>query len=401
MDNNGHFSGLASSAVPSAPPVSLCMIVKNEERNLPACLATVRDLVSETIVVDTGSSDRTREEARRLGARVFDFPWIDSFAAARNESLRHARCPWIFWMDADDRLDETNRERLRALFATLGDLGDENAAYSMKCVCVTQHGQITVVDHVRLFRNHPRLRWTYRVHEQTLPAIRRLGHELRWSEVEIQHTGYQDRALRRRKLERDLRLLRLEDMEEPDHPFTLFNMGSIAQELGRTAEAVGLYRRCLARSHPADSIVRKVYALLAQSLRHLGLAAEAGAVCREGRRYYPDDAEILFHDALNRMEGEDLTGAEECLVRLLEGNEGAHFASTDTGVRGHKGRYHLATVYRRQGREEEAEGQLRRAVEECPGFTPAWEALAEICKAQGRGTDLENVTRQMVLVKER
>jgi len=234
-----------------------------------------------------------------------------------------------------------------------------------------------------------------------LPAIRRLGHELRWSDVAIHHTGYQDRALRRRKLERDLRLLQIENMEQPDHPFTLFNMGSIAQELGRTAEAVGLYRRCLARSHPADSIICKVYALLAQALRHLGLLAESQAACTEGRSYYPDDAEILFHEALTKIEEDDLAGTEECLVHLLEGNEAAHFASTDPGVRGHKGRYHLAKVYRRQGRAEEAEAQLRHAVKECPGFKPAWEELEEIGKTQGRETDLENVTRPMVTLNEK
>jgi glycosyltransferase involved in cell wall biosynthesis len=69
------------------------MIVKNEARNLPACLGPLAGLFAEMIVVDTASIDRTRELAGGLGARVFDFPWIDSFAAARNGSLRHARCP--------------------------------------------------------------------------------------------------------------------------------------------------------------------------------------------------------------------------------------------------------------------------------------------------------------------
>jgi GT2 family glycosyltransferase/tetratricopeptide (TPR) repeat protein len=72
------------------PRVSLCMIVKNEEANLAACLGGAADLVDEVIVVDTGSTDRTKEIAAQFGAKVFDFPWCDSFAAARNESLRHA-----------------------------------------------------------------------------------------------------------------------------------------------------------------------------------------------------------------------------------------------------------------------------------------------------------------------
>src|SRR5262249_46732537 len=152
----------------------------------------------------------------------------------------------------DDRLDEANRARLRSLFA---QLPNQNLAYVMKCLCLPDPltGTATLVDHVRLFRNHPELRCRYRVHEQILPAVRRSGGEVRWTDVVIEHTGYLDPALRRRKLERDLRLLRLEDAEHPDDPFTLFNLGQVYQELGQTAEALPLWRRSLERSEPADS----------------------------------------------------------------------------------------------------------------------------------------------------
>ena len=108
----------------------------------------------------------------------------------------------------------------------------------MKCLCLPdpRTGTATVVDHVRLFRNHTAIRWQYRVHEQILPAIRRTGGQVRWTSITIQHTGYQDPALRRRKLERDLRLLRLEDAEQPDDPFTLFNWGEVEQVARRLEE---------------------------------------------------------------------------------------------------------------------------------------------------------------------
>src|SRR5205809_7536444 len=97
------------------PHVSLCVIAKNEEANLPACLSSAADLVDEIVVVDTGSTDRTKEIAEQFGAKVVDFPWVDSFAAARNESLKHATGDYAFWLDADDRLGETHRERFRTL----------------------------------------------------------------------------------------------------------------------------------------------------------------------------------------------------------------------------------------------------------------------------------------------
>ena len=111
----------APPAAGRRPHVSLCMIVRNEEENLPACLASAADLVDEVVVVDTGSRDRTREVAAGFGARVYEFPWVDDFAAARNESLRHATGDWVFWLDADDRLDGDNRGRLKTLFAGLNE----------------------------------------------------------------------------------------------------------------------------------------------------------------------------------------------------------------------------------------------------------------------------------------
>ena len=251
------------------------------------------------------------------GARVFDFAGVDSFAAARNESLRHATGDWVFWMDADDRLDEANRQKLRDLFA---GLKDENAAYVMKCLCVPNNqGQDgTMVDHVRLFRNRPDVRWDYRVHEQILPAVRESKGEVRWTDAVVRHVGYVDSALRRRKLERDLRLLRLEDAERPSHPFVLFNLGSVSQELGSVVEALDYFRRSLERSHPADSITRKLFALIAGCLWRLGRREDSLAVCAEGREFFPDDAELLFREAGFREELGDEAGTEACLQRLID-----------------------------------------------------------------------------------
>ncbi len=374
--------------------MSLCLIVKDEEANLPDCLGPVAGLFDEVVVVDTGSKDRTKEVAAGLGAKVYDFPWVDSFAAARNESLSRAAGDWAFWLDADDRLDGDNRRKLRAL---LDSLRDVNAAYVMKCACVSDgaSGSATVVDHVRLFRNRPDVRWQYRVHEQILPALRRTGADVRWSDVVIRHVGYADPALRGRKLERDLRLLRLEDAERPGDPFTLFNLGSVYQELGRHQEALAYLRRSLAKSHPSDSIVRKLYALMAGCHRTLGQHAEALAACRDGRRHYPDDAELLFLEALLLREAGNLPTAEVCLLRLLAGREGQHFASVDAGLRGHKARHNLAVLYHQQGRHGEATAQWRAAVDECPGFTPAWLGLGEACLARGDWTGLEEAAARL------
>ncbi len=391
-------SGPAVASVPSAngvhaagsrPTISLCMIVRNEEKNLAGCLGPLRDVVDEIVVVDTGSSDKTRQLAESLGARVFDLPWPDSFAAARNESIKHAVGEWIFWMDADDRIDAENLAKLKELF---GRLPKENVAFVMKCLCVARApGETaTAVDHIRLFRNDPRIRWKYRVHEQILPAVKCSGGSSEWSDVVIRHVGYTDPALRGRKLERDLRLLKLEEQEQPNDPFTLFNLGSHFHEVNQPAEAIPYLRRSLENSHPQDSIVRKLYATIAQCERALDRIDAALQTTTEGRQHYPDDAELLFLDGTLLHARGERNAAVERYTRLLESHEGKHFASVDTGLRGYKARHNLAVVYLEQQRFSEAEAQLRAALIEEPAFMPSNLVLGDVLI---RRKDWANVER--------
>lgn len=99
--------------------ISLCMIVKNEEGNLRRCLDSVADLVDEIVIVDTGSTDCTKSLAAEYTENVYDFKWIDDFSAARNFAFSKATKEYIYSADADEVLNEENRERFRILKETL------------------------------------------------------------------------------------------------------------------------------------------------------------------------------------------------------------------------------------------------------------------------------------------
>jgi glycosyltransferase involved in cell wall biosynthesis/Flp pilus assembly protein TadD len=370
--------------------VSLCMIVRNEEKNLPECLGSAYDLVDEVIVVDTGSSDKTKEIAEQFGAQVFDFPWCDDFAAARNESLRHATREWIFWMDADDRLDHDNRLKLRELFKSLPD---ENVGFVMKCLCLPDqtHGIATEVDHVRLFRNLPNIRWRYRVHEQILLGIRQSGGEIRWSDVAVHHTGYQDPSRRQPKLQRDLRLLTLDHAATPGEPFILFNLGWTYFELQQFKDAIHYLEDSLAQSAPGDSIVRKIFALLVQSHRNLNQPDNALSRCREGRLLFPEDVELLFHEGLLLFQKGDMGGAETCFLQLLSDRPRGYFASVDPALCSYLARYHLGEISLRTARSREAENWWRAVLDERPEFVPAALGLADIFLAERRQEDLDSL----------
>jgi hypothetical protein len=151
--------------------LSLCMIVRDNAGTLGACLESIRPWVDEMVVVDTGSKDDTPRIAERLGARVLSFPWCDDFSAARNESLHHARGAWVFWMDSDDTIDADNGRKLRELALTEPPPAVLGYVMQVHCPRPTEPGgvEVTVVDHVKLFRNVPELRFDGRIHEQILP----------------------------------------------------------------------------------------------------------------------------------------------------------------------------------------------------------------------------------------
>jgi tetratricopeptide (TPR) repeat protein len=369
----------------SQPLISLCMIVRDSARTLPACLASIAPWVDEMIVVDTGSLDETREIARQFGARVFEVPWIDDFAAARNESLRHATGEWLFWMDSDDTIDEANGKQLRALAASTHDPATLGYVIQVHCPTKLESGQveITVVDHVKLFRNDPRLQFEGRIHEQILPSIRALGGEVGWTDLFVEHSGSdQSHDGKQRKVERDLRILKLDLAERPDHPFVLFNLGMTYEDIGEYSQAETWLRRCLQHSRPGESHIRKAYALLASSLERQGRDEEALGVCQQGLALFSEDAELLFRQGVLQHRLHRLEEAIASYRVLLHAAPPRHFTSVDRGIGGYKSRHNLALVFTEQGDHRAAEREWRHVLSANPRFSPAVRGLGQSLIAQ-------------------
>ncbi|AOT69339.1 glycosyltransferase family 2 protein [Geosporobacter ferrireducens] len=144
--------------------ISLCMIVKNEEKVLDRCLESFNGIADEIIIADTGSEDCTKEIAQRYTDKIYDFQWIDDFAAARNFSFSKASMEYILWTDADDMLLEEDRQKFLQLKEVLNPTID----------CVTmninlafdQYGKVThTIRSNRLVKRSCSFRWVGPVHE--------------------------------------------------------------------------------------------------------------------------------------------------------------------------------------------------------------------------------------------
>jgi glycosyltransferase involved in cell wall biosynthesis/SAM-dependent methyltransferase len=376
------------------------MIVRDEERNLGTCLDSLAGLADEIVVVDTGSTDRTREVATRYGAQVHDFAWVDDFAAARNESIRHARGRWILWLDADEWLDAENRARLARL---LDGLDGRCRGYRMHqrsaigAAAQRDESGTVIFQQVRLFPNAPGIRWEYRVHEQIGPSIERQGGEVLDSDVFIEHSGYADPGLFQRKAERNLRLLEREVAERPDDAFPWLNLGWALYQLGRTAEAVPALERAREREPAGGVVNRKACALLVRCHYERGEKHAALERCRDALRLYPADVQLQFLEAVLLSELGDAPGAEVRFRRLLASTPtpAQLAAGFDTGLVGYKARHNLARICRAQERFAEAEAAWRAAVKESPASVGSWLELGEMLLAQGRAAECGEVVRSL------
>lgn len=144
--------------------ISLCMIVRNEEKTIARCLDSVKGIPDEIVIVDTGSSDRTKEIVKEYTVKILDFPWIDDFAAARNFAFSQATMDYIFWLDADDILTDRDREQFLKLKRNLDPVMDVvNMPYLL---AFDQSGAVTFsLRRNRLVKRSKNFRWIGAVHE--------------------------------------------------------------------------------------------------------------------------------------------------------------------------------------------------------------------------------------------
>ncbi len=135
--------------------------------------------------------------------------------------------------------------------------------------------------------------------------------------------------------------------------------------------------------------------LITQGHRQLKEPFEALSACQEGRNRFPEDAELLYEEALLLREKGDLGAAATCLTLLMNIQSAPYFASVDAGLKSHRARLLLGTVYREQGKLKEAESQWRVAVQEAPDFGPAWFHLGELYIGEKRWNEIDTVIKAL------
>jgi glycosyltransferase involved in cell wall biosynthesis len=216
--------GNSKSPFKGSSPISLCMIVKNEERFLQGCLESVQGLVNEIIIVDTGSTDKTVEIAEKFNCSIFHFIWKNNFAAARNYALSKCTLPWVLYLDADERLPKEFHE------AILSEVKANRADAIYLKVHSSVSGILGNVPHIqaypRLFKKLNGAKFEGRIHEQITPSLKRLNAQLKYLDVTIEHLGYaQEDEILSNKIKRNLGYLEEQVSKEPNNAYAFFQLG--------------------------------------------------------------------------------------------------------------------------------------------------------------------------------
>jgi len=332
---------------------SASMIVRNEERFLRGCLESIRDVVDEIVIVDTGSEDGTKAIALEYGARVFDFPWSGDFAAARNEALKHCLGEWILYIDADERLRPADKGYVTQILSDGG-----KAAYTVVFYPIVGY---TAYPEYRIFRNDPRIRFEGVIHESMVSAIHGVarvdGLEIGECDLTIDHLGYEGDLTH--KHVRNVSLLRAQIENDPERIYLRWQLGAALKGLGDTAgaerawmDAIGIIRKKGTvgpeDSHPYYDMIR----LLHENGR------DFSDLLAESLRLFPDNYLITWTKAMKLMHDhrfEDAVPLFESLAAIDPGSVDGEFLAYNARIFDELSYEPLAACYFKLSRLEESE----------------------------------------------
>jgi len=355
--------------------ISACLIVKNEEALLPKTLPNLIAGLDEVIVLDTGSSDKTPEIARQLGAKVFDFAWISDFAAARNESLKKAQGDWILWVDADEYFKLEDIEKLKAALRQTGP----EIAYLLK-IAECKEGQFEAISfnyRPKVFRNHLGIHFERPINEQPFSSEGQLlTDQAKPLEVTLFHWGgHLSREKFLKKKERNIELLSIMADREPlDVGYRLL-LGMNYQDLKQYDKAIPQYRELL-KLDQSSRFALAARGELAWALWQTKQVQEAFNEAISALKLdedYPVALNVV--GAALFMTGKD-EQAEKALLAAAQYQPKSSHLIVNLRQKEYIANLFLSALYLKQGQKEKA----RQAAEKAVKFDPTEEALAALKK---------------------
>lgn len=312
--------------------ISLCMITKNEEDCIKQALDSVKDLVKEIILVDTGSSDKTKEIAGKYTSSVFDFKWIDDFSAARNFSLEKATQPWILVLDADEIISKEDHEAIRELVKD-----DSIYGYSLIQRNYTNEKTLPGIvpnkkdyteskDYfgycenplVRIFKNDKRIKFVNKVHEIVEPSIIKIHGKMGRTNIPIHHYGW-DKPSNKLKDKKGL-YLHISERQiilDPRNPRYYYDAAKIYRALNNLPKAELYFKKVI----KLDPKYRNPFFNLGEIYQSQGMLNDAILCYKKAINLDPGDTNPHVNLAVIFIQRGKLSVAEILLRKAIEINK--------------------------------------------------------------------------------
>jgi len=367
------------------PTLSLCLLVRNEEANLPRAIESFARVADEIVVADTGSTDRTKETARELGAKVYDYPWADDFAAVRNFVFGKATGDWIFHLDADEALRPECKAELRDL------MSDEQVQGALvlrqDILDAAQPEVFTEMWQLRLFRREGLPQQVGRCHPHFVPRLEDLAkvrnRNVVMSQVRIRHWGYVA-ELKEEKLRRGARLLRL---ELQDRPGQLYYLSELVRTLYLLQEPDAYDVLCQAASllleakEPGVSALGILEALLQLPDERLPPGWTSDGLTQFVQKWFSAAIPLRWLLARRAFVAEDFRLAErhlEAIAKMARFGDYDRMISFNPAILGDELQLNLGAAKLRNGNLAGAEACFRRIAPDSPLGPSAQQNLAMI-----------------------
>ncbi len=380
------------------PTLSACMIVKNEEKFLSQCMESIKDAVDEIIVVDTGSTDRTVEIAKSLGARVYHHPWKNSFSEARNHSLNYATCDWVLQIDADEALEQTDIPLLHKLI----NADSYNAIFV--AIYSDLPGGRSKHYYTRVFRRG-KARYEGIVHNQLV-----FEGKSNQSEITFYHYGYNLSAGEmQKKYKRTGDLLRQQLTESPDNIFVVANLIRNYRNEYNFEKVIELGERGLSLSisqtdFNSKSQRQRIYIDLVYALINTSQLDRAKEICSDAIKENPDSLDILFIMGEISLKLEAFNDALTHLKKYLilkdkESRKPAfNFFIVDSYYYEHKAYDNIGVCYEALGLTKEAEVAYKKAIELNNKESLYYSNIAQLYISQNRLDEAEKIINAAITV---
>ena len=275
--------------------ICLCMITKDEKQNIERCIQSVNSLVDEVVVADTGSTDGTVELVQRLGGRIYDYPWDGSFANARNFAMGKAESEWLLLLDADEALDKESIHTVREFVSTTTLDGAHfrirNYTGSYAPDNYSLHSGL------RLLRNSGQYYFRGAIHEQIVTESgENLSSRVATSDAVVHHYGYlTEIVLEKKKRQRNIPILEQQLSDNPNEPFTLFNMGNEYLSMQNYQRALGYYESAMENlTNKNLAFVPHLYFRMISCHENLGAYELALQAIQGGLRQFPGYTDYEF-----------------------------------------------------------------------------------------------------------